>query len=106
MAKQLHRHARWRHRRQLHLSENPLCVMCLREGRVVPAEVVDHVEPWRDSENPERAFFESPIQGLCRHHHDSDKQRQEKSGGVAFSTTIGVDGYPLDPDHPWHRGRL
>ncbi|HHT2862347.1 TPA: HNH endonuclease, partial [Citrobacter freundii] len=37
-------------------------------------------------------------QPLCKAHHDSTKQRMEKSGAV-----IGCDanGYPLDPASHW-----
>ena len=34
----------WRRRAHRQMANEPLCAMCLAEGRVVPAEVADHVE--------------------------------------------------------------
>lgn len=41
---------RWQKRRRYQLQLQPLCEMCLRDGRIVPATVVDHVEPHKDDE--------------------------------------------------------
>lgn len=35
--------ARWRKYRLTFLAQHPLCVLCLAEGKVVPATVVDHI---------------------------------------------------------------
>ena len=69
--------------------------MCL--PRVTPATVCDHVD--KDSKRTVDGFFGGPFQSLCKDHHDSTKQRQEKRGHV-----IGCDeaGVPLDPNHPWN----
>jgi len=37
----------WQQARARHLSANPLCVYCLRDNRVEPANVVDHKVPHR-----------------------------------------------------------
>jgi 5-methylcytosine-specific restriction protein A len=89
--------ARWQRLRAAHLATEPLCRMCLTDKRAVPATVCDHVEPHRGNE---RAFWAGPFQSLCKPHHDSTKQREEKQGRV-----IGGDihGWPLDPAHPWNR---
>ena len=43
--------SRWRRVSRLYLKKNPLCAECLKEGRVVPAEVVDHIVPHRGDYN-------------------------------------------------------
>jgi 5-methylcytosine-specific restriction enzyme A len=35
----------WRKRRRRQLQHQPLCEMCLADGIVAPATIVDHVEP-------------------------------------------------------------
>lgn len=73
--------------------------MCLKAGRLTPATICDHVDP-RTKDDPE-TFFTGPYQSLCSHHHDSKKQQQEVKG---YSTEVGADGLPTDPNHPWNRG--
>jgi len=62
-----------------HLSNNPLCVMCEREGRVTLAQELDHITPlWAGgSESDDNR------QGLCVPHH-KEKTAQEaaqRAGG-------------------------
>lgn len=38
---------RWQKLKKLYLKKNPLCTQCLAEGRVTPAEAVDHIVPHR-----------------------------------------------------------
>ncbi|MCP4304674.1 MAG: HNH endonuclease [bacterium] len=91
---------RWQRARALYLRSHPLCVECKRQGRVGQAQVVDHRRPHRGDD----ALFwdQTNWQSLCKHHHDADKQRKERSG-----TVIGCDqsGMPTDPNHPWRTGR-
>ena len=44
-AKEYHT-SRWTKQSRLFRDANPLCVMCKKEGRIVPAEVVDHIIPY------------------------------------------------------------
>lgn len=67
--------------RYRHFSNNPLCVMCEREGRVSLAQELDHITPlWAGG-----AESEANRQGLCVTHH-KDKTAQEAaqraSGGL------------------------
>lgn len=87
--------AKWQRRRRVFLLNHPLCRFCEEQGRVNPATVVDHIEPHRG--NADLFWDEGNWQGLCKHHHDSAKQRQEKRG---YSPAVGVDGWPLDDQHP------
>jgi hypothetical protein len=90
---------RWIHRRDLQLQAEPLCAHCLLIGKIEPATIVDHVEPHRGNWT---AFHTGKLQSLCRLHHDI-KRAEEFRG---FSTACDSEGYPLDPKHPWHTGRV
>lgn len=58
--------ARWQRARNLFISRNPLCCMCLAEGRITQATLVDHIIEIQDGgalTNP------SNLQSLCAYHH-------------------------------------
>jgi 5-methylcytosine-specific restriction protein A len=98
MSSDLYHSVCWRKVRANYLSANPLCVMCIQEGRDEPANVVDHKTPHND--DPILFWAESNFQALCTQHHNSIKQTQEIHG---YSQAAGIDGQPLDPLHPWNR---
>lgn len=57
----------WRQLRRSFLNSNPLCVMCLAEDRVQPAEHVDHIVPiTRDAT---RRLDVTNLRALCQPHH-------------------------------------
>lgn len=56
------------------LAEHPLCEACKKEGRAVPAEVVDHIRPVRYF--PELKFAASNFQSLCTRRPYSCHQRK------------------------------
>ena len=87
---------RWRKRAKAHLRREPLCAMCLRQGKVTPATIADHIEPHKGDE---MVFWFGPLQSLCKHHNGS-KQMLEHRG---YDTAIGSDGWPIDPKHPVNR---
>lgn len=91
--KRWYKTARWQKLRRSVLDANPLCVFCSAAGRVEVAAICDHVERHRGDE---AKFWSGPFQGLCKHCHDSAKQRMEKSGRPTL--TFGADGWPLDPE--------
>ncbi|MDJ0922107.1 MAG: hypothetical protein QNI84_13350 [Henriciella sp.] len=95
----LYKTSRWKQRRKRQLAAQPLCEMCLARGITTLATIADHVEPHRG--DPIK-FFEGELQSLCKSDHDSLKQQQEKSG---FHRAIGVDGLPVDANHPYNRDR-
>lgn len=66
---------KWKARAKAWLEEHPLCVTCEVEGRVVPAEAVDHVRPHRG--DPGIFWDADNLQGLCLHHHNSKTARGE-----------------------------
>lgn len=104
--------SRWDKARLSFLKSHPLCVMCHRQGRAVAAAVVDHIKPHRLKEaincgkqeeiaKAQKLFWDKANwQPLCKQHHDSTKQREEKRGHV-----IGCDenGMPLDPSSHWRK---
>ena len=60
--------AQWRAVRATFLRVHPLCVLCQQRGRVVPAVVVDHVQPLKDG----GARFEwHNLQALCVSDHNA-----------------------------------
>ena len=66
----------WRRLRAEHLASHPWCVMCLKAGKRVPAVDVDHIEPIALA--PHRRLDPSNLQSLCKHHHSSAKQSQDR----------------------------
>ena len=83
---------KWQKARAAFLDEpdNTLCVMCSADNRVTIATVVDHRLPHRGDMT---LFWDrSNWQPLCKFHHDSHKQAEEKG-----SKRRGVqdDGWPV-----------
>ena len=79
--KKLYRSHRWRKLREIHLEEQPLCVGCYRQGRIVAAEIVDHKlghgPGWQ-----ERFFDPETLQSLCWSCHSKKTQRERRGGPV------------------------
>jgi 5-methylcytosine-specific restriction enzyme A len=91
---------RWRALRAQHIAKNPFCLMCKKDlGAITQAKHVDHVVPHRGSLS--LLLDEMNLQSLCEKHHNSSKQREEKRG---VSSACDINGYPVDPNHPWNRG--
>ena len=67
----------WRTFRQAQLSQHPLCAACMSEGRVIQAEHVDHVFPWKQI--GKHAFYRNIYQSLCEEHH-REKTWLERKG--------------------------
>jgi 5-methylcytosine-specific restriction endonuclease McrA len=87
---------RWRKERKHYLALNPLCCYCLKQGKVTPATVVDHITPHKGDLN---LFWDANNwQPMCKHCHDSVKQSEERG---RTRTAYGVDGLPIDPKAHW-----
>ena len=70
---------RWQRERKEFLAENPLCAMCSTDLSPVEATVVDHITPHGGDDG---LFWDrSNWQSLCKHCHDSAKQRKERGDG-------------------------
>jgi 5-methylcytosine-specific restriction protein A len=91
--------SKWRSARGAYLLENPLCVLCQEAGKVVPATVVDHIDPHRR----DWAKFWNRLnwRASCKTCHDSVKQAAEKGDGTLRG--FDVEGNPLDASHRWNQ---
>jgi hypothetical protein len=87
----------WRIARLAQLARQPLCERCEKAGRITAATVVNHRQPHKG----DWALFIDPDnhESLCAAHHDALVQREEARGFIIGS---GVDGRPVDPEHPWN----
>lgn len=89
---------RWKLLRANQLFAHPMCCMCHAQGYRVLATVADHRKPHRG--DPVLFFDPDNLQSLCKLHHDSAKQAEEKGGHMIGAQ---LDGTPLDPSHHWSR---
>jgi 5-methylcytosine-specific restriction protein A len=87
---------RWKVLRRDQLAAYPLCAYCQAQGLIVAASVADHVIPHRN--DPKLFFDASNLQSLCKHCHDSHKQRLEKSGRVLGAS---INGEPINKGAAW-----
>lgn len=85
----------WKDRRLAQLRAEPLCRFCEAQGIVTAATVVDHVVEHRGDYE---LFFAGDLQSLCKQHHDSTKQRMEKTGEALV--IFDLDGYPIEITTP------
>jgi 5-methylcytosine-specific restriction protein A len=68
--------AQWEKAGKLYLASHPWCEMCRRDGRFTAATLVDHILAHRGDQT--KFWDQNNWQGLCRRHHDRDKQRAER----------------------------
>lgn len=67
--------SQWRKARAAFLQAHPLCVYCMRNGKVTAANVVDHIVPHRGDMS---LFWDTKNwQALCSSCHSSIKQAEE-----------------------------
>jgi len=60
---------KWRKARERHLSGEPWCRECLKDGIYTPANEVDHITPHRGDTS--LFWNEDNWQSLCKSHHSS-----------------------------------
>ena len=66
---------RWQKYRKSFLEQNPLCVICEREGNAKVATVVDHIIPHKGDQE---LFWDSNNhQPLCEFHHNQKTARED-----------------------------
>lgn len=69
--------SRWRKERKLFIERNPMCKICLEDGRVTMATVVDHIKPHKGDQ---RLFWDqNNWQALCETCHNR-KTRTDDMG--------------------------
>jgi 5-methylcytosine-specific restriction enzyme A len=98
MNRRLYDSVRWRKARIIFLNKNPLCVLCTKIGREEPATIVDHIKEHKG--DPVLFWDETNWQGLCATCHSGLKRIEEHHG---FNQSAGLDGQPIDGNHPWNR---
>jgi 5-methylcytosine-specific restriction endonuclease McrA len=88
----------WRKLRECHLAENPLCAECWKRGRTVVASIVHHLTAHKGQWH---LFVDlNNLEAVCAKCHDGDIRETERNG---YSNRIGVDGWPVDANHPANR---
>jgi hypothetical protein len=87
----------WLRRRDVQLKMEPWCKMCMDQGKWTLARVADHIIPHRGDPN---LFWLGRLQSLCMMHANRSKLQIETMG---FMRDIGPDGFPIDPNHPFHK---
>ena len=92
---------RWQRLRKLKLQTNPLCETCLKQHRIEPATVVDHIVAINAGGAAYPALDELCSQ--CVSCHNSKSRIVEQLGRPLTVRGCDVNGYPLDPNHPWYR---
>ena len=88
----------WKTKRAHQLRIEPLCRLCKAQGKVEPATIADHDPPHEGDYNK---FILGPLRSLCAACHDALQGFTHRG----YSRDIGVDGYPVDPKHPFNRSR-
>ena len=76
---------RWRKIRAAQLAMEPLCRMCLAEGKYTPATDVDHIIPHRG--NPRLMYDVDNLQSLCHSCHS--RKTVLEDGGFGKMGKIG-----------------
>lgn len=66
---------RWQKLRRMFLAKHPLCEVCLREGRIEPAKIVDHIKEITDGG---ARYDEDNLQALCLSCHNTKTAEQKK----------------------------
>jgi 5-methylcytosine-specific restriction protein A len=83
----------WRRLSRIKLQRSPLCEICERAGRFVPAVLVDHIKAINDGGDVYPRLDE--LMSMCTACHN-----MKHAGGIKG---CDVDGMPIDPNHPWNR---
>ena len=90
---------RWRRRRARQLKAVPWCEPCKALGMSRPATVANHKIPHRGDPH---LFWHGELESCCKPCHDAAIQRAEAEG---FRRDVDLDGWPVDPNHPFNRSR-
>jgi 5-methylcytosine-specific restriction protein A len=83
----------WRRLSAYKLRQQPLCEPCLRAGRTIPAQLVDHIHAI-DQGGALIPTLDG-LMSMCVSCHNQKHARGIKGADV--------NGMPLNPAHPWFR---
>jgi 5-methylcytosine-specific restriction endonuclease McrA len=103
MAKWPYSTARWQRLRKAKLMEKPCCELCMDDGFVVPATVVDHLVAISKGGDPYPALH--GLLSLCVRCHNTKTTVIEQLGRAYFYRGCDINGMPLDPEHPWNKAK-
>ena len=92
---------RWKIRSLRQRRREPLCASCKAAGRIVLADLADHVVK---HDGDLELFWHGELQSLCSSCHSQRKQSVERRGYDRYS--VDADGNPTDPLHPFNKKRL
>lgn len=71
--RKIYKSTRWRKLRELKIAQQPLCEMCLKEGKTTIAEDVHHIESFMSTDDPMRrmalAYDYENLMSICKMHH-------------------------------------
>lgn len=68
--------SKWRTARNRFLKLHPLCVRCQTQGRLVKANIVDHIKPHRG--NQHLFWDDTNWQALCKKCHDTKTMTEDR----------------------------
>lgn len=77
----------WKKVRARYLKEHPLCVSCYADGKLTPANVIDHIKPHKGDK--ELFWNEDNYQALCKSCHDSKTATED--GGFGNKKKVNGD---------------
>lgn len=80
------------------MARDPICVRCKRKGLASETKEVDHIIPLSLGGSNK----DDNLQGLCIPCHE---EKTNQDFGKRNQAGSDVNGMPLDPDHPWNRGK-
>ena len=78
-SRKLYQTREWRALRKQVLQANPFCVVCQKEGRLIPATVVDHKRPHKG--DVAKFYDAGNLQPMCKRHHDAKTAREDGGFG-------------------------
>lgn len=71
--RKIYKSTRWRKLRALKIAEQPLCEMCLKEGKTTIAEDVHHIESFMSTDDKvlriALAYDYENLMSICKTHH-------------------------------------
>lgn len=87
--RKIYKSTRWRKLRALKIAEQPLCEMCLKEGKTTIAEDVHHIESFMSTDDHMRrmalAYDYENLMSICKMHHQmihNKSNRNDIKGGM------------------------
>lgn len=87
--RKIYKSTRWRKLRALKIAEQPLCEMCLKEGKTTIAEDVHHIESFMSTDDHMRrmalAYDYENLMSICKTHHQmihNKSNRNDIKGGM------------------------